>query len=248
MLSLPQNTFPYSAYPFKIDRHTIELEITQPLKVLHGVFKKLRRDTPLLKLIRESRIEPKRKVRILTGVIDHFYQRQVEKGAIVTHDVGVGLNFFSQNTFAHVRKIEKRPITMTLKRGQHSIKMNISNPRPHSPKKEVIVLDIVTYESDPAIKYLLDDSERISFSQAFQMSRRQRNKVGFAYFHGKRDTQQVCDPRIFAIGFNVNRAKLRSAYQGFKLLQRLAVDNGVIGYRTINIVRQVALEWSRSRQ
>ena len=88
---------------------------------------------------------------------------------------------------------------MTFKRSQHSIKMNISNPRPRSPKKEDIVFDIVTYKGDPTIKYLLDDPERISSSQAFQMNRRQRNKVGFAYFHGKRDTQQVRGSRILAI-------------------------------------------------
>jgi hypothetical protein len=80
--------------------------------------------------------------------------------------------------------------------------MNISNPRPRSPKNEAIVFNIVTYKADPTIKYLLDDAQRISPSEAFQMNRRQRNKVGFAYFHGKRDTQQVRGPRIFAIGFN----------------------------------------------
>jgi hypothetical protein len=166
MLSSPRNTVSCSAYPLKIDRYAIGLEITQPLKVLHGAFTKLLSDTPLLKFIRKSRIESKRKVGVLTGVIDHFYQRQVEKGAIVTHGVGAGLNFFSQNTFAHVRKIEKRPITVTFKRGQHSVKMNISNPRLRSPKKEDIVFHIVTYESNATIEYLLDYAERVPLSQA----------------------------------------------------------------------------------
>src|SRR5215471_21601467 len=81
-------------------------------------------------------------------MVRHCCERYVEKSLRVTNNIGVGFNFYPQNLFAHIWQIEKRPISVTVICGQHSIKMEIVHLHTHSSEEKNVVLDIMTYESN----------------------------------------------------------------------------------------------------